>query len=500
MKLSQKQNENKLSSPANDSYDGGDNGGGGVLNSTTTTTTTTNTTNDNNIIDSSGQKKKRKKRLTKSQRKKRKRERLLQEEKERQQQLEEGKNINEKVKHSKDNNSEDENHNNNKKKKKEKKKNQKQNDKVDPLIQQIKTSHDDDNDNNNATKKENEINSKESYNQQHSRIDTTNLIEFVYPKQKSNNNHKDQSSVIKSYMHAKLRRQYQSHNDYNHHGSDVEADGHNMTNRQRALSMDVANESIDDIFSSLDNNQKKKNKNENKVERKCNGEKERKIEQSKTKSLSIVNENNREEESVDINKKTDDGSSTSISNSSEEEENGVQLFLQDHSDNDEKEKEDDSSSDSDSKSSQSLASESNENKKIRSSPILDNPEGREKVKANVSVEAAEIDGHYDDRNETNTMAIDKPTTYMISREIKKRSMSEDSTHDSNANSQLSGISIEMAMKDKIGRRPRSNSTDGELNLPRRGLCDEQKVMSFHRWDMEKFHPCPPRVKVVHACY
>lgn len=50
---------------------------------------------------------------------------------------------------------------------------------------------------------------------------------------------------------------------------------------------------------------------------------------------------------------------------------------------------------------------------------------------------------------------------------------------------LSGLSVEEAVKDKTGCRPRANSTDGELNLPRRGLCDERMVLQGHRWDLTK---------------
>lgn len=46
---------------------------------------------------------------------------------------------------------------------------------------------------------------------------------------------------------------------------------------------------------------------------------------------------------------------------------------------------------------------------------------------------------------------------------------------------LSGLSVEDAMMDRTGLRPRANSTDGELNLPRRGLCDERMVLQSHRW-------------------
>jgi ubiquitin C-terminal hydrolase len=46
---------------------------------------------------------------------------------------------------------------------------------------------------------------------------------------------------------------------------------------------------------------------------------------------------------------------------------------------------------------------------------------------------------------------------------------------------LSGVSVDEAVRDKGGLRPRRNSTDGELKLPRRGLCDERKVLETYRW-------------------
>jgi len=47
---------------------------------------------------------------------------------------------------------------------------------------------------------------------------------------------------------------------------------------------------------------------------------------------------------------------------------------------------------------------------------------------------------------------------------------------------LSGRTMEDAARDTIGRRPRSNSTDGVLNLPQCGLCDEIRVLESHRWN------------------
>ena len=47
---------------------------------------------------------------------------------------------------------------------------------------------------------------------------------------------------------------------------------------------------------------------------------------------------------------------------------------------------------------------------------------------------------------------------------------------------LAGISVEEAVRDKAGLRPRANSTDGELKLPQRGLCDERKVLECYKWN------------------
>lgn len=60
------------------------------------------------------------------------------------------------------------------------------------------------------------------------------------------------------------------------------------------------------------------------------------------------------------------------------------------------------------------------------------------------------------------------------------------------NCKLSGRTVEDAIKDHSGRRPRCNSTDGELNLPKRGLCDERVVLRMYKWDLDLFKPSPPR--------
>lgn len=57
---------------------------------------------------------------------------------------------------------------------------------------------------------------------------------------------------------------------------------------------------------------------------------------------------------------------------------------------------------------------------------------------------------------------------------------------------MAGRTVEDVINDKSGRRPRANSTDGELKLPKRGLCDERVVMQNYDWDLDTFVQGPPR--------
>jgi len=68
--------------------------------------------------------------------------------------------------------------------------------------------------------------------------------------------------------------------------------------------------------------------------------------------------------------------------------------------------------------------------------------------------------------------------------------------------QLSGMTVEDAVKDELGRRPRANSTDGELNLPRRGLCDEHTVLESHKWNMAQYNTISPSgfVNLGNTCF
>jgi hypothetical protein len=67
---------------------------------------------------------------------------------------------------------------------------------------------------------------------------------------------------------------------------------------------------------------------------------------------------------------------------------------------------------------------------------------------------------------------------------------------------LTGRTVEDAVRDTSGRRPRSNSTDCELKLPIRGLCDERVVLRNHIWDLNVFKRAPPRgfVNLGNTCF
>lgn len=89
---------------------------------------------------------------------------------------------------------------------------------------------------------------------------------------------------------------------------------------------------------------------------------------------------------------------------------------------------------------------------------------------------------------------------------KRRRNSSDGEVNNNVHNrgQLSGRSVEEAVKDKHGLRPRANSTDGELKLPQRGLCDERMVLEAHRWNVDQnyVHQLTPKgfVNLGNTCF
>jgi len=65
---------------------------------------------------------------------------------------------------------------------------------------------------------------------------------------------------------------------------------------------------------------------------------------------------------------------------------------------------------------------------------------------------------------------------------------------------LFGVSVQDAIADEIGKRPRLNSTDGELNLPRRGLCDESTILACHVWRHKQIHQPRGFVNMGNTCF
>eukprot|EP00986_Skeletonema_menzelii_P015034 scaffold10893_cov153-Skeletonema_menzelii.AAC.2 len=131
---------------------------------------------------------------------------------------------------------------------------------------------------------------------------------------------------------------------------------------------------------------------------------------------------------------------------------------------------------------------------------------------------------------SNLKAGDKETLSEKSKESKKRDSEQKCNEKSKPNSNLknegetkNGVihteesndkmilarSVQDAVNDKVGRRPRANSTDGELNLPQHGLCDERSVQLSHKWDLNRLYNCdgshkvaPPRglVNLGNTCF
>ncbi|KAL3942385.1 MAG: hypothetical protein SGBAC_003417 [Bacillariaceae sp.] len=88
-------------------------------------------------------------------------------------------------------------------------------------------------------------------------------------------------------------------------------------------------------------------------------------------------------------------------------------------------------------------------------------------------------------NETLAMQTDEANLQSpkSKKDRKQRNLSDPMSP--NSLGKLSGLSVEDAVKDKHGLRPRANSTDGELKLPQRGLCDERMVLESHRWNQDQ---------------
>mmetsp|Transcript_36148 Transcript_36148/g.87407 ORF Transcript_36148/g.87407 Transcript_36148/m.87407 type:complete len:1127 (-) Transcript_36148:2632-6012(-) len=117
--------------------------------------------------------------------------------------------------------------------------------------------------------------------------------------------------------------------------------------------------------------------------------------------------------------------------------------------------------------------------------------GAAPMKTNTSPRKAVISGgrfmltQASDINETENARADEANLHSpkSKKDRKQRKLSDPMSP--NSLGKLSGLSVEDAVKDKYGLRPRANSTDGELKLPQRGLCDERMVLESHRWNQDQ---------------
>lgn len=126
----------------------------------------------------------------------------------------------------------------------------------------------------------------------------------------------------------------------------------------------------------------------------------------------------------------------------------------------------------------------------------------DKKKKNATIEKSLDKKHNDAKNVTPKKAEKKQKSKMMQEEKKEieqetptpthRGRSRSDSFSDPLKTKMAGRTVEDVINDKSGRRPRSNSTDGELKLPKRGLCDERVVMQNYEWDLDTFNQGVPR--------
>ena len=321
--------------------------------------------------------------------------------------------------------------------------------------------------------------------------DYSNLVEFLYPK-KSRMTHKrqqkqqyqydggyddEEEAEGKPYIHAKIRSQ-QNYND-NSTESTFTATTTLENTKEKAKSLGVMNESIDDILFS----------------------KKKKMKMNETKEENVstaTNKNEDEDKNENMSDHDSDSSKSSDDHDHDDHDKSEKSSIKDHHGDTDMQLKKIESYDADPASieTESVSCESKKEYIPFSSLQQQQQQNHKPIAQTVTTKQKESGNDIDKNKNNNRAAVQSSTLLIESNSVvvskRKRSISEDSSSHRDAKSQLSGISVEMALKDKFGRRPRLNSTDGELNLPRRGLCDEQKVMAFHKWDLDKYRPSPPR--------
>ena len=106
-------------------------------------------------------------------------------------------------------------------------------------------------------------------------------------------------------------------------------------------------------------------------------------------------------------------------------------------------------------------------------------------KTNQSNESNGTNDEVDKTNDSDNINTRKPSSTITPKstvaETPRNTLPQRQTEVMHQLPYLSRISVEEAVRDKAGLRPRANSTDGELKLPQRGLCDERNVLECYKW-------------------
>lgn len=225
----------------------------------------------------------------------------------------------------------------------------------------------------------------------------------------------------------------------------------------------VSKESIDDIFESK---KKKKKKNSKETQKNKENEKVENVSASSTEPKHLPNEKqietNTNDSSSNKSKMEDKNDCLNGVSNKDKKKKRKRKVIDDDTNNDNEMKQ----KTSDVSSSDAVTSTTNSNKKKKQKTAAD------------SLIAA-IKSVNDNKGKKQTKAT---TNDENSPTPKNKSTPQKGTENHHPSTPPSTYTIQDAISDKVGSRPRSNSTDGELNLPRRGLCDETMVSLSYKWN------------------
>ena len=338
------------------------------------------------------------------------------------------------------------------------------------------------------------------------------LISFVYPK-------KDKQTMMGkpvSYVHTKARTSHGEGNEHEH-----EHEGHNndqggrdyVDPKQRAQEEELRGDSIDDILFP-----KRKKKTKAKTEGRSKGAADGKDDNKDSKLVTKkqtdaphvpmspmaehVKEGNADVkgtnlsfEGMQVDSDSDSDDSDWAEGNDEDDQESMSTDQSEGDDDDDNDDEVVSSLRKKRKSEEHLEKDRSELKEElkedKAKEDIDNEDANESKEAKLLKEDVDKDNASRDTrkdgNSTNGHESESQTKLQAqgmeetTAAPKQRRARSDSLSDP-LKTLLSGRTVQDAIQDASGRRPRSNSTDSELKLPKRGLCDERMVVMNYKWD------------------